>query len=245
MEWSAPLDNGGAEITGYLVMIKSSTGDFVEEISSCNMESSTATSCDIPVTTLNGGAFNLAWGSEIFAKVTAINDAGNSEFSDEGAGGFIYTVPDAPINLSNDPAITDTNQIGLTWSEGTFNGGSPVIDYTVSLSEESSEQFTDYVTNIVGTSTTVEDLTDNKSYKFYVRARNVAGFSEPSQIVAVSTLSLFIAEQASAPLNLRDVPSITNANQIGLEWDVPEDDGGSAITDYRLWMLKDGEGAFQ
>jgi hypothetical protein len=209
------------------------------------MATSISTSCDIPVTTLNGGAFSLPWGSEIFAKVSAINAAGNSEFSDLGAGGFIYTVPDAPVNLANDPSITDTNQIGLIWSEGTFNGGSPVIDYTVSLSEESSEQFTDYVTGVVGTSTTVADLTDNKSYKFYVRARNVAGYSEPSQIIAASTLSLFVPEQASAPLNLRDVPSITNANRIGLEWDAPENDGGSVITDYRLWMLKEGDGAFQ
>lgn len=40
-------------------------------------------------------------------------------------------VPDAPISLSDVKAVTKSTQIGLTWTAATFNGGSPVIDYTV------------------------------------------------------------------------------------------------------------------
>lgn len=178
------------------------------------------------------------------AKVSAKNALGSSSFSEAGQGGFIFTVPDAPINFANNPSVTDTNQIGLTWSPGTFDGGSPVIDYTVSLSEETSDLFTDYITNEVGTSTTVTGLTDDKSYKFYVTARNQAGYSLPSQIISVTTLPLIIQERPSAPLNLRNVPSITNANQIGLEWDLPLTDGQASIIDYRLSMLTEGESNF-
>jgi hypothetical protein len=46
-----------------------------------------------------------------------------------GNGGIINRVPDAPFNLINVPQITDGSQIGLTWTEGANNGGSPVIDY--------------------------------------------------------------------------------------------------------------------
>jgi hypothetical protein len=40
-------------------------------------------------------------------------------------------VPDAPISLANNKAVTDAFKIGLTWKDGASNGGSPVLDYTV------------------------------------------------------------------------------------------------------------------
>jgi hypothetical protein len=40
-------------------------------------------------------------------------------------------VPDAPIDLTTDLAVTDTTTIRFTWSEGVSNGGASVIDYDV------------------------------------------------------------------------------------------------------------------
>jgi hypothetical protein len=40
--------------------------------------------------------------------------------------------PDAPKNLENLSAVTSATQIGLSWAQGSYNGGSPVIDYRVS-----------------------------------------------------------------------------------------------------------------
>jgi hypothetical protein len=40
-------------------------------------------------------------------------------------------VPDAPVNLQNDAAVTDASKIKFTWSQGASNGGVPVIDYDV------------------------------------------------------------------------------------------------------------------
>ena len=48
-----------------------------------------------------------------------------------GTGAVILTNPDAPLNLANDPAVTLATQIGLTWTIGVNEGGSPVIDYQV------------------------------------------------------------------------------------------------------------------
>jgi hypothetical protein len=42
------------------------------------------------------------------------------------------TEANAPINLANVPAVTTATQIGLTWSPGPSNGGTPILDYTVS-----------------------------------------------------------------------------------------------------------------
>ena len=61
-------------------------------------------------------------------KVKARNTVGSSLAS---APVFIIaaTYPNAPINVQNVPAQTTGYQISLTWSEGVYNGGSPVIDY--------------------------------------------------------------------------------------------------------------------
>lgn len=41
-------------------------------------------------------------------------------------------VPDAPVNLSNVPSITDAYQIGLTWQQGASTGGTAITEYIIS-----------------------------------------------------------------------------------------------------------------
>lgn len=91
--------------------------------------------------------FHLTWGSSIYAKVVAINTIGNSAESLAGNGAIIMTYPDVPINLANIPSVTKSQQIGLTWNEGAENGGSSVIDYTITYGE-SIGSYTQILTNI-------------------------------------------------------------------------------------------------
>jgi hypothetical protein len=77
-------------------------------------------------------------------------------------------LPDAPINLVNDPATTTAYQVGLIWSDGAYNGGSSVIDYQVSYTEESSSTYAIFASGILTHSTTVNGLTPGVSYKFIV-----------------------------------------------------------------------------
>ncbi len=74
--------------------------------------------CTIPATTLNGSPYLLAWGSSIFAKVAASNVYGLSAFSAAGNGAIIVTVPDAPVALANNPAVTSSVRIGIVWQAG-------------------------------------------------------------------------------------------------------------------------------
>ena len=64
-------------------------------------------------------------------KVVAENKFGDSDLSIPGDGAVIQTVPDAPINIVNEVAITSDNKIGLKWENGLSDGGSPVESYTV------------------------------------------------------------------------------------------------------------------
>ena len=80
------------------------------------MQSSTLTTCQIPVSTLQEAPFNLVWGSQATAKVIAINAYGESALSEaSSAGAFIITIPSEPTILANDPAITKAGEVGLTW----------------------------------------------------------------------------------------------------------------------------------
>lgn len=62
----------------------------------------------------------------------ATNSYGNSNVSPAGNGAVILTNPDSPENLSENYALRTATNLGLIWLSGTNNGGSPVIDYTVS-----------------------------------------------------------------------------------------------------------------
>jgi hypothetical protein len=70
----------------------------------------------------------LSAGTTYALKVQARNSVGFSSDSTE-LSVLAAKLPEAPINLFNDPATTTAYQVGLTWSDGAYNGGSPVIDY--------------------------------------------------------------------------------------------------------------------
>lgn len=63
--------------------------------------------------------------------MVAENFYGDSPYSDEGNNGLIKLIPDAPLNLYNDPTVTDATMIRITWTEGLSDGGMPVLDYDV------------------------------------------------------------------------------------------------------------------
>lgn len=76
--------------------------------------------------------YNLLLGYTINAYVIAYNAYGYSQASPIGNGGITVFVPDAPVSLTNNGLITNKSVIGFTWSDGSSNGGTDVIDYRVS-----------------------------------------------------------------------------------------------------------------
>jgi hypothetical protein len=90
-----------------------------------------ATSCSIPLSSLVTEPFLLQVGDSVWANVVASNLYGDSDVSMDGNGALIALVPDAPVNLVNDAAVTSASVIGITWAEGSANNGAPVIDYRI------------------------------------------------------------------------------------------------------------------
>lgn len=87
--------------------------------------------CIVPVTTLKALPFELDWNTGVYANVQAFNAYGNSATSLTGNGAILVTIPDKPINLLNNAAVTTATQIGINWEDGVFDGGKEVTDYRI------------------------------------------------------------------------------------------------------------------
>ena len=109
----------------------------------------------------------MPWGSDVFAIVSATNDYGTLSFSSPGNGAVILTEPDAPANLQELKTNKSPTTIGLKWTEGAYDGGRPVLDYTLFW----DEGFPTGVFKILGLNITTQtflasNLTNGTTYRF-------------------------------------------------------------------------------
>jgi hypothetical protein len=136
VSWTEP-ENNGALITAYTIYLRSS--DFASYSTVLEYCDGTdpiilaAKTCTIPVQVFKASPFNLPWGGSVFAKVVAINSEGPSVESNPNNGAHIITNPDPPINLQEVYSQRSKSTLALSWTEAPFNGGTPVIDYTIKI----------------------------------------------------------------------------------------------------------------
>lgn len=137
-------------------------------------------------------------------------------------------MPDAPINLANDEAVTDAFKVGLTWQPGPSDGGSAVIDYTVYYSLEGADFIAfDPVTTTSYTTTIA--LVPGGVYVFKITARNSVGSSLDS-----TTVTIKAARIPDPPANVR-TETVLSTNVV-VTWDVPYD-GGAEISSYTIVIV--------
>ena len=67
--------------------------------------------------------------------------------------------PDAPLSLANVAAVTTGYLIGLNWTQGIYNGGSPVIDYQISYKQSLDNSYIIFSSGVSSTSSSVFGLT--------------------------------------------------------------------------------------
>lgn len=136
ISWDLP-DNGGKAIDKYDIEILEENGLTYAVDPSCNgMDPAVRDfrTCSVPITSLMAPPFTLPWGAQVLARITAWNSYGPSVVSPPTASGqraIILRSPDAPLSLANDLQVTFGTSIGLTWSPGQQDGGTPVTNYTL------------------------------------------------------------------------------------------------------------------
>jgi hypothetical protein len=110
INWVAPYD-GGSTITGYTVEIQQSDLTTFTTYTGCT---DTAVSCTVPISVLQAAPYNLAVGSSVYARITAINAIGSSAYSSPGNGAILpaNTVPSTPAAPTT--SISGSNVI-INW----------------------------------------------------------------------------------------------------------------------------------
>jgi hypothetical protein len=141
------------------------------------------------------------------------------------------TKPDPPINLANNALLSSGDTISIFWSAGAMDGGTPVIDYTVSYdSGLGTSVYTVLASSVATLFYTKTGVTSGVSYIFTVQARNAFGLSDYSTTLVV--LAAQTPNQPAAP-----VTSNYLTTNIKISWTAPENNG-SPIFAYQVLIRR-------
>ncbi|XP_072021853.1 twitchin-like isoform X7 [Amphiura filiformis] len=169
LSWNPPLDNGGSEITNYIVEKKEADDDYWQKVTGF---------CTAP----HANVTKLEKGKEYIFRVIAENNHGDR--SEPLESGLVlaknpYDEPDRP----GKPNIVsyDRDRAELEWAEPASDGGDKITGYTIEKKEPRQNRWMKCNKSpIIGTKHTVTGLYEGKQYEFRVIAENRAGPSEPS-----------------------------------------------------------------
>ena len=127
-------------------------------------------------------------------------------------------VPGSPTGVS---ATVGDQQVSVSFTAPTSDGGSPIISYTVTSSPGG------VTATCPGSPCVVTGLTNGTAYTFTVHATNANGDSPESSATAAVT-------PASPPGAPTGVSAVGGAGQATVSFIAPASDGGSAVTSYTV-----------
>ena len=220
LSWNAPGNTGGAAILGYRIegsrdgganwrIVRANTGSTSRTYSHRNLQPGTAWSY----------------------RVSAINTAGLGAASSVARATTHAVPPGAPTGLRATPGgFGGREQIVLSWSAPSSDGGSPVTGYRVEASTRRSGPWTVLARNTgnTGTTYTHTGLAPGTTRYYRVAAINARGTGGYSGVATGATN----AGPPSAPQNLR--ANADGPTSITIAWQAPAEDNGAAVTGYRI-----------
>ncbi len=218
--WKAPASDGGATISGYSIEVSTDEEPWTELASSVTHRSYLHVGVTI--------------GTTYYYRVSARNSIGLGATSDTASVTARVThTPSAPLNLA---ARAHGITINLSWNRPGFDGYDPnTLTYLLETStdEETWETLEASTTALSYAHTGLELAT---TYHYRVTARNSFGLGDPSSLTMATTW-----EALYAPWAPQNVTGIADGTTINLSWEAPDNDGGAAITSYRVESSTDGE----
>ena len=220
LRWSAPADNGGEAITGYLIE---------KTVDNVWTEATTAAADARSWVEKRGGP-----GLRTAYRVTAINSIGSSPASAVVNIQVPYDKADAPIGVS---AVLDSTftKVTVSWQAPEKTGGSPISTYYVQVSGDGGSTWSSAGSiNAAGRSLTVAAAPKGTSAKYRVVAYTLAAYGNYSAAVSVEIPSTV----SSAPRSLAG--KVDASGKMNVTWLAPVDNGGSAIAGYSVERLVGG-----
>ncbi|CAH1969101.1 unnamed protein product [Acanthoscelides obtectus] len=218
LSWNPPLDDGGGEITSYIVEVSEYGTDSWRPCPGY---------CPKPSFTARG----LTEGKKYVFRVRAENIYGVSE---PLVGKPV--VAKSPFDPPGAPSKPDVvgytpSSCSLKWKPPASTGGKPITGYYVEKRERGGEwiRVNNYPTP--NTQYTVQDLREGNKYEFRVTAVNEAGPGEPSEPTEpiIAQYQRFKPDAPEPPK-----PDRITKDSVTLSWRSPRNDGGSKIRGYIL-----------
>nr|KAG5709145.1 hypothetical protein BaRGS_028601 [Batillaria attramentaria] len=225
LAWNPPTDNGGGEVTGYVVEKLEEGSNVWEKVP--GMVSGTHH-------TVKG----LKEGKNYKFRVKAENIYGTGEPLEgkQVTAKNPFDTPDAPRDLE----IPKFNKYSatLTWKEPLSDGGNKIKGYVVEKRDRGKDWTKVSTFPVPETTFTVLNLKEGQIVEFRVAAVNDGGPGKPSKATPPHTVKdqIFPAGAPSAP----NVDKITK-NSVDLSWTRPTSDGGAKLTGYVVEKKKKGE----
>ncbi|KAI8485779.1 Titin-like, partial [Branchiostoma belcheri] len=171
--WDKPAEDGGSEITGYVVEKKERTSNRWMRVTRYPVKK-----CEVQAAGLNVG-------SEYDYRVYAVNAAGNSKHS-EPSGLVLAVDPVSPPQNVRVLAVSRAS-VTLAWHAPLTDGGARIVGYIVERLQKDKEnaQWVYCHPGIVNTREyVVKGLIKEAKYEFRIRAKNAAGilghYSDPT-----------------------------------------------------------------
>ncbi|MCQ3815127.1 MAG: fibronectin type III domain-containing protein, partial [Acidimicrobiia bacterium] len=215
--WMPPANNGGADITSYVVSHK---------LASAGADAwSTPVSVTAP--TVTAVISSLTNASVYEVRVAARNSAGQGAWSEvvSAAPSATVVAPGAPRDVS---AVPGDASLVVSWAPPGSDGGAVVSGYLIQHREDTQgAAWSTPAAEAAATarSYTVSSLTGGKTYQVRVAAKNSAGTG------AYATVTAAVVNTPGAPQNL----AATAGDQtVSLVWEAPASDGGATISGYSI-----------
>ena len=208
LNWAPPLDSGGREIINYKIYRGTSS----------SAETYLTSVPNVLAYTDNDRTNGVTY----FYKISAVNAVAEGGWSGEASATPI-SVPTAPTLALATPGNA---QVVLVWTAPSSNGGSLITNYKLYRGTTSGgETFLTMVGNFL--TYTDPGLTNGQIYYYKVSALNDVGDGSQSN------------ELSATPATVPSAPTLTSAtpgnSEVALVWTAPSSNGGSSITNYKLY----------
>ena len=218
--WTAPTDDGGADISGYKVQWKLGAQSY-ETSREHNADASDRT---YNITGLDGGA-------AYSVRVIAINGNGDSQPSTESTT-RVLGPPRPPAGVTVERG-NEGGRLDVDWTASQTDDLRPVTEYIVRWKSGNEEYDSSREARTSVLELEITGLVNGTEHSVIVLAGNDVGESEPS-----SEASATPAAAPSVPQNVTVTPQ---NGALFVQWAAPSNNGGFEISEYNLEWRESGE----
>jgi parallel beta-helix repeat protein len=207
LTWNAPASDGGSPILWYYIYRNGTVGVYDT----------------VPASQLWYNDTNVINGLTYTYNISAVNSVGEGPQTGDviGTPTSSVTIPSAPQNPQTNSGDSFVN---FTWTAPSSDGGSAITGYNIYRNGTAGV----YATVPAGQLWYLDSgLINGITYTYNVTAVNAIGEGPDSGDVAGTPMTV--------PSAVENLQVETGSGYVNLTWDVPLDDGGSAITNYYVY----------